>query len=81
MMIAEEEAAHEQLLQHMREALSILSPAQARRLHMRYMLEMKFRDIAEMEGISPAQANQSVRSTLKKLRNYFKKQKWLREEL
>lgn len=78
---AEEEAAHELLLQHMREALSILSPAQARRLHARFMLEMKFRDIAEMEGISPAQANQSVRAALKKLSNYFKKQKWLREEL
>lgn len=78
---AEEEAAHELLLQHMREAFSILSPVQARRLHMRYMLEMKYREIADIEGISPTQASDCVRRAVKKLQKYFKKQKWTREGL
>lgn len=78
---AEEEAAHELLLQHMREALSILSPVQARRLHMRYMLEMKYREIADIEGISPTQASDSVRRAVKKLQKHFKKKKWTREGL
>lgn len=80
MIQAEEEAAHELLLEHLQEALSILTPTQARRLHMRYMLGMKYREIAEIEGGSPSKISDSVRGALKKLRNYFKKQKWTRED-
>lgn len=80
MIRAEDEAAHELLLEHLREAIGTLTPTQARRLHMRYMLEMKYREIAEAEGISQTQASDSVRAAVKRLRNYFKKQKWTRHE-
>lgn len=81
MIQAEDEAAHELLLEHLREAIGQLTPTQARRLHMRYMLRMKYREIAEAEGISPTQASDSVRRAVKKLQKYFKKKKWTREEL
>ena len=80
MIQAEEEAAHESLLEHLREAIGQLTPTQARRLHMRYMLQMKYREIAEAEGISPTQASDSVRRAVKRLQRYFKKQKWTRED-
>ena len=35
------------------EAISSLTPTQARRVHARYMLGMKVKDIAAMEGITP----------------------------
>ena len=73
MIQAEDEAAHELLLEHLREAIGQLTPTQARRLHMRYMLEMKYREIAAIEGISPTQASDSVRGAVKKLKKYFKK--------
>lgn len=79
MIQAEDEAAQELLLEHLREAIGQLTHTQARRLHMRYMLEMKYREIAEAEGISPTQASDSVRRAVKKLQRYFKKKKWTRE--
>ncbi len=81
MIQAEDEAAQELLLEHLWEAIGQLTPTQARRLHMRYMLEMKYREIAEAEGISPTQASDSVRRAVKKLQKYFKKWKWTREGL
>lgn len=81
MIQAENEAAHELLLEHLREAIGQLTPTQARRLHMRYMLEMKYREIADIEGISPTQASDCVRRAVKKLQKYFKKKKWTREGL
>lgn len=81
MIQAEDEAAQELLLEHLWEAIGQLTPTQARRLHMRYMLEMKYREIAEAEGISPTQASDSVRWAVKKLQKYFKKRKWTREGL
>ena len=81
MIQAEDEAAHELLLEHLQEAIGQLTPTQARRLHMRYMLEMKYREIAAIEGVSTTQASDSVRAAVKKLRNYFKKRKWTREGL
>ncbi len=79
MIQAEDEAAHELLLEHLREAIDNLTQTQARRLHMRYMLQMKYREIAEAEGISPTQASDSVRAAVKRLQKYFKKKKWLKE--
>ena len=67
MIQAEDEAAQELLLEHLWEAIGQLTPTQARRLHMRYMLEMKYREIAEAEGISPTQASDSVHRAVKKL--------------
>ncbi len=73
----EEQIAHERLLLHMQESFSILTPIQARRLHARYFLGMKIREIAATEGVSPSQVSDSVRAAVKKLQKYFKKQKWI----
>lgn len=73
----EEQATHELLLEHLRESFSILTPKQARRLHARYLLGMKIREIAAAEGVSPSQVGDSIRGALKKLHKHFKKQKWI----
>ena len=80
MIQAENEAAHELLLLHLQEALSVLTPTQARRVHARYVLGMKYREIAAIEGGSTAKVSDSVRAAVKKLRNYFKKQNWTKED-
>lgn len=81
MIQAEEEAAHEILLEHLQEAIGQLTPTQARRLHARYVLGMKYRDIARAEGVSGSVISSSVTDAIKKLRKYFKKRKWTREGL
>ena len=58
------------------EAISFLPPMQARRVHARYMLGMKVKDIAAMEGITPSQAGKSIHAALRRLRRYFARQKW-----
>jgi|GEM_PF-5712288 len=58
------------------EAISSLPPMQARRVHARYMLGMKVKDIAAMEGITPSQAGKSIHAALRRLRRYFARQKW-----
>ena len=55
-MQKEEQAEHAELIRRLYEALSTLTPTQARRVHARYMLGMKVKDIAAMEGITPSQA-------------------------
>ena len=57
------------------EALSTLTPTQARRVHARYMLGMKVKDIAAMEGITPSQAGKSIYAALRRLRRYFMRRK------
>ena len=39
-------------------------------------LPMKVKDIAAMEGITPAQAGKSIHAALRRLRRYFARQKW-----
>lgn len=73
----EEQIAHERLLIHMQESFAILTSTQARRLHARYLLGMKIREIAAAEGVSPSQVSDSVRAAVKKLHKHFKKQKWI----
>ena len=46
----EELAEYEELIRRLYEAISSLPPMQARRVHARYMLGMKVKDIAAMEG-------------------------------
>ena len=57
-------------------ALAHATPTQARRVHARYMLGMKVKDIAAMEGITPSQAGKSIHAALRRLRRYFVRQKW-----
>ena len=49
---------------------------EARRVHARYMLGMKVKDIAAMEGITPSQAGKSIHAALRRLRRYFIRRKW-----
>ena len=62
-----DEAAEELLLERLAEATTHLSPTQARRLHARYALKKKFREIAADEGISGSCACDSVSGALKKM--------------
>lgn len=73
----EKQMAHERLLVHMQESFAILTPIQARRLHARYFLGMKIKEIAAAEGVSPPLVSHCVRGALKKLHKHFKKQKWI----
>ena len=41
-----------------------------------YMLGMKVKDIAAMEGITPSQAGKSIHAALRRLRRYFIRRKW-----
>ena len=75
-----DEAAEELLLTHLAEAITQLSPTQARRLHARYALKKKFREIAADEGISGSCACDSVTGALKKLQRIFAKNGWLEKE-
>ncbi len=72
----EELAEYEELIRRLYEAISSLPPMQARRVHARYMLGMKVKDIAAMEGITPSQAGKSIHAALRRLRRYFVRQKW-----
>lgn len=57
---------NEQLLlitvNHLHEAMACLSPAQFRNLHARYVLGLKVREIAEMEGVTSSVVSQTGRS-------------------
>ena len=68
---------YEELIRRLYEAISFLPPMQARRVHARYMLGMKVKDIAAMEGITPSQAGKSIHAALRRLRRYFARQKWM----
>ena len=72
----EELAEYEELIRRLYEAISSLPSMQARRVHARYMLGMKVKDIAAMEGITPSQAGKSIHAALRRLRRYFARQKW-----
>ena len=67
----EELAEYEELIRRLYEGISSLTPAQARRIHARYMLGMKLKDIAAVEGITPSQAGKSIQAALRRLRRYF----------
>ena len=76
LMEKEAQAEYAELLRRLYEALSSLHPTQARRVHARYMLGMKVKDIAAMEGITPSQAGKSIHAALRRLRRYFIRRKW-----
>ena len=76
LMEKEAQAEYAELLRRLYEAISSLPPTQARRVHARYMLGMKVKDIAAMEGITPSQAGKSIHAALRRLRRYFIRRKW-----
>lgn len=75
-----EDAAEELLLERLAKAVTQLSPTQARRLHARYALKKKYREIAADEGVSGSCATKSVTSAIRKLKKIFAKNGWLNKE-
>lgn len=76
-----DEAAAKLTLVHLAEAMTHLSPIQARRLHARYALKKKFREAAAAEGVSGSCANESVTSVIKKCKNFSSKTAGCRRRL
>ena len=76
-----DDAVAELMPARLAEALTHLSPIQARRLHARYALKKKYREIAADEGISHSCASESVSGAIKKLQRYFAKNGWLDKEI
>ncbi len=74
-------AAAKLALARLAEGMTRLSPTQARRLHARYMLKKKFREIATDEGISGSCASESVNNAIKKLQKYFVENGWMPKEV
>lgn len=75
-MEQEEERFFLLTLERLDEALSSLTPVQARRIRARYLSGMTTQGIAASEGVSVSVVSESIRSGLKKLRTYFDKKKW-----
>ena len=71
----EEQAERAELIRQVYEALATLTPLQARRIHARYILGMKVREIAAMEGVNPARVSQCIQGGLRRLRKYFERRK------
>ena len=80
MIRAEDEANADLMLEHLSDAMLLLSPIQARRLHARYALKKKFREIAADEGVSGSCATESVTSAVRKLQKFFQKNGWIPRE-
>ena len=76
LMEKEEQAEYAEQIRRLYEAISHLTPIQARRLHARYMLGMKIREIAAMEGVHPSRVSKSIQGALERLRRYFANRKW-----
>ena len=76
LMEQEEERFFLLTLEMLEEALSYLTPTQARRIRARYLSGMAIQEIVASEGVSVSVVSESIRSGLKKLRTYFDKKKW-----
>ena len=76
LMEQEEERFFLLTLERLEEALSYLTPTQARRIRARYLSGMAIQEIVASEGVSVSVVSESIRSGLKKLRTYFDKKKW-----
>ena len=59
------------LLGKLGEALATLTPKQLQRLKARFVDGMKYREIAEMEGIDTSIAHHSVRAAIRRLQRYY----------
>lgn len=78
LMEKEAQAEYAELLRRLYEAISSLTPAQARRLYARFVEGKKYREIAEDEGIaSVSLVTNTVRDAILKLRKYFIKHGWM----
>ena len=76
----QEDAEYEQVLEHLADAMLLLSPIQQRRLRARCEQKKKFREIAADEGVSGSCATESVTSAVRKLQKFFIKNGWMPKE-
>lgn len=67
----EENLYREFLLGKLGEALATLTPKQLRRLKARFVDGLKYREIAEIEGIDTSIAHHSVRDAIRRLQRYY----------
>ena len=67
----EENLYREFLLGKLGEALATLTPKQLRRLKARFVDGLKYREIAEIEGIDTSIAHHSVRAAIRRLQRYY----------
>ena len=67
----ESDQYQEFLLEKLGEALATLTPKQLRRLKARFVDGMKYREIAEIEGIDTSIAHHSVRAAIRRLQRYY----------
>ena len=65
------------LLGKLGEALATLTPKQLRRLKARFVDGLKYREIAEMEGIDTSIAHHSVRDAIRRSQEYFIQNGWM----
>ena len=80
MIQAEDEATADLMLERLADAMLLLSPIQARRLHARYALKWKVREIAADEGVCGSCAADSVNSAVRRLKKFFQKNGWMPQE-
>lgn len=71
-----EEAHHDLTLQRLKEAMTTLTPIQARCIHHRFVEKKKYWEIAQVENLSQNQATYIVRFAVSKMREYFEKHNW-----
>lgn len=73
-LMKEEQAAHEKLLAMLGEALSVITPMQARRVRGYYIRGLDFTRIAKEEGVDKSVVNRSVHRGLKCMREFYSRQ-------
>ena len=67
----------ELVMENLAAAIAQLSPIQARRLHARYALKKKYREIGADEGVTGSCAAKSVTNAVTKLQKFFIKNGWM----
>ena len=63
-------------IERLHEAISHLSPTQARRLYAKRIMGRKVSDIAKEEGVCEVSVYDSINNAVLRLKEYFKKKKW-----
>lgn len=58
------------------EALTHLTPVQAKRIYDRYIAEKSCAEIADAEGVSRVTVYRTINSGLQKLKEYYDKRHW-----
>ena len=71
LVLQEEQAARDRLLSMLDEALSQITPVQARRVRSYYLRGLNFPGIAQEEGINKDVVCRSVHAGLKRLQEYY----------